>query len=107
MKLRNVKLAELPETPTDSPKDWKTPSANELHQRFAKLEWKKPAEAGAGPKGKGFRSLPLTRGMIPPVTFAVETSEGQRGILQFRSSMHKGTGYCTASIRYKRLQPAE
>jgi tRNA A-37 threonylcarbamoyl transferase component Bud32 len=104
MKLRDLKFAELPETPSDSSKDWKTPGANELQQRFSKLEWKAGA-AEANQKTTAFRSLMLTRGMNPPMTFAFETSGGHRGIVQFYASNAKAIGYRNALIRYKQLEP--
>jgi tRNA A-37 threonylcarbamoyl transferase component Bud32 len=106
MKLRNVKFAELPEIPTESPKDWKTLSANELQARFARLEWKKTADDTMNRKYFGFHSLPLIQGMNPPMTFAFETSDGLRGILQFYAWNVTPTHYRNALIRYKLLQPS-
>jgi serine/threonine-protein kinase len=100
MKLRNVKFAELAD------KEWKTLSAAELQGRFAKLKWAETTKAEATQKDKGLASLLLTRGMNPPITFAFETSSGQRGILQLFAAMKTATRR-TASVRYKELQPAE
>jgi hypothetical protein len=106
MKLRNVKFAELAETPSSKPlQDWKTLSANEVQERFPQLEWKKATNAETDQKENGFYSLIFIEGMPPPMTFAFETSDGHRGVLQFMGYMGKGpSGY--ASIRYKQIQPS-
>jgi Protein kinase domain/Outer membrane efflux protein len=103
MKLRNVKFAELSESPTGSINNWKTLSANELQERFSKLEWKKAANAGTDKNEKGFYSLIFTEGMNPPMTFAFETSDGHRGILQFFAWTQTAT-HRNALIRYKQIQ---
>jgi serine/threonine protein kinase/WD40 repeat protein len=99
MKLRNVKFAELPDN------DWETLSANKLHERFSKLEWKKATTAETVQKEEGFHSLILPQGTNPPMTFAFETSDGHRGVFQFYASNKKGP-YRDALIRYKQLQPS-
>jgi serine/threonine protein kinase len=106
MKLRNVKFAELSEIPTGSVNDWKTLSANELQQRHPKLAWIKATNAEAEQKEKGFYSLVFLEGMPPPMTFAFETSDGHRGVLQFMGYMQRGpNGH--ALIRYKQIQQSE
>jgi serine/threonine protein kinase/formylglycine-generating enzyme required for sulfatase activity len=117
MKLRNVKLAELAEIPSDSTDDWKTLGADELQARFSKLEWKKPTGAEKEQKETGFKSLTFTKGTEPPMTFAYETSDGHRGILQFFQSsdtLAKKVGPPKfvglrrwASIRFKQLQQVD
>ncbi len=115
LKLRNVKFADVANIPSDVRGDWKTLSANELQERFSKLEWRKTTNADTIPNGKGFQSLLLTRGQQPGMSFAFETSDGHRGVLQFtrgtkgRDPMKEKDPLRgrTASIRYKLLQPAD
>jgi tRNA A-37 threonylcarbamoyl transferase component Bud32 len=107
MKLRNVKFAELTEIPSGSPKDWKTLSANELQARFSKLEWKKTTDDKLDRKCRSFRSLLLIQGMSPLMTFAFETSDGLRGILQFHTWNVTPTRYRNVLIRYKLLQRSD
>jgi hypothetical protein len=106
LKLRNVRFADVASIPTSFVSDWQTMSANELQERFSKLEWRKPTNADADPKGKAFQSLLLTRGEQPGMTFAFETSDGDRGVLQFYAS-NKKQSIRSALIRYKLLKPAD
>jgi uncharacterized protein (TIGR03067 family) len=111
LKLRNVRFADLPSVLSGPRDDWPKISANELQERFAKLEWRKTTNADTDPKWKGFQSLLLTRGDKRGMTFAFETSDGHRGILLFNGgAIYKSpTGAMRghwASIRYKLLQPA-
>jgi serine/threonine-protein kinase len=108
IKLRNVKIAELAETPTDSPKDWKTLSADELQNRFSELGWigLPGIDAALNQIVTGFHSPMLPRGMNPPMTFAFETSGGQRGILQFMAT-NKTATHRNVLIRYKLIQKVE
>jgi hypothetical protein len=110
LKLRNVRFAELAETPWESVqefREWKAPSANELQARFSKLEWKKPTSAEKDEKETGFKSLMLLQGMRPPMTFAFETSDGHRGILQLTGGSYGADGSGLANFRYKLLQKAD
>jgi len=70
------------------------------------LEWRKATNAEADQKEKGFYSLLCTEGMNPPMTFAFETSDGHRGILQFVAS-NKTANHRDAVIRYKQIQRAK
>jgi tRNA A-37 threonylcarbamoyl transferase component Bud32 len=106
LKLRNVRFAEVASIPSNFVSDWQTISANELQERFSRLEWRKTTDADTDPKGKAFQSLLFTRGEHPGKTFAFETSDGRRGILQFVTSTKK-QGIRSASIRYKLLQQAD
>ncbi len=103
-KLHDVKLAELPETPGGSFREFKTPSADELHERLSRLEWKQPPAAEA--KSQGFTSLLLTAGRNPSVTFAFETRSGRQGILQF-AAFNKTATHQNVLLRYKLLQKGE
>jgi hypothetical protein len=100
MKLRNVRFALL------ANEDWDTRSANGLQARFPKLDWNKATSAATDQKKQGFYSLLHTRGMNPPMTFAFETTEGQRGVFQFRGS-NSTSLYRDALIRYKRIHEVD
>jgi hypothetical protein len=67
------------------------------------LEWHKAANAETDQREKGFYSLLMTPGMNPPMTFAFETSDGQRGLLQIFGS-NRTAIYRDALIRYKKIQ---
>ena len=104
MKLRNVKFAQLPDD------DWKTLTADELQKRFPNLNWKTPGNLEAEQKENGFYSLKFGSGITPPLTFAFETSEGQRGIFEFFGSEHGVHGAAAieqAFLRYKQLVPKD
>ena len=94
MKLRNVKFAVLPD------EDWERLSANKLQGRFSTLKWNEPTNAEADQKEKGFYSLIFTRGMNPPMTFAFETADGQRGIFQFYATNRTATFVFYIGERY-------
>jgi serine/threonine-protein kinase len=104
MTLHNIKFAEVAEIPSD--KDWKTLSANELQSRFSKLDWRKATNDATSREERGFRVLLLTRGMHPLLTFAFETSDGLRGMLQFYGTNVTAMGHRNVSIRYKFLVPS-
>ena len=112
LKLRNVKFADvaLPQHVAGTP--WPKISAKELQERFSKLEWRKTTNADTDPQWKGFQSLLLTRGDRGGVSFAFETSDGNRGILLFvggtvRKSPTGEKRGDSASFRYHFLQPAD
>jgi hypothetical protein len=107
LKQRNVKFAELIDIPLETSWEWNTLSASELQARFAKLDWKKATLAEMEQKETGFKSLMLTDGTRPPMTFAFETSDGHRGILQLFGSLHSSTGQSLVHFRYKHLQRAD
>jgi hypothetical protein len=94
--LRNVKFAELPGA------NWDTLTAKGLQLLLAKADWKDPPDREAELKEKGFYSLTFTAGMNPPMTFAYETTGGERGIFQFTSANR--AVQVEAFVRYKQIQ---
>jgi serine/threonine protein kinase len=100
MKLRNAKFAQL------SDEAWASLSEKAFQEQFSRLKWDQPAGADAELKEKGFYSLMSTAGMSPPMTFAFETSDGHRGVLQFNSyaTASGGVNGYQVTYRYKLVQ---
>jgi hypothetical protein len=99
-KLRNVTFSRLHED------DWKGLSAVKLQERLSDPKWNDPGSYEADQKREGFAKMVFVTGITPPMTYAFETSEGKRGILQFISSNVTSRG-CDVFVRYKLIQQAK